>query len=94
VKIELNRFSENLGSVFLSLMGRAEILNSTAFNQCTHDIFSIRQRKPQTPDLTISGSVQVTHNQILFAQTPALSDTNFALRNELITMFGLLFPIP
>jgi hypothetical protein len=104
LKIELNRFSENLRSVFLSVMARAEIMNNTAFNQCTHDIFAIRQVRQQNPPFSPStnspsNSIQKVNNQILFVPVPPLglddpSDpTSEALRRNLINLFGLLFPI-
>jgi hypothetical protein len=85
LNIELNRFSENVKSVFLSIMARADLMNSTAFNQSTHDIFSIRQVRQQD-------FLNVINNQVLFLRTPAISDTE-SLRAELKNLFGLLFPI-
>ncbi|HEY7371222.1 MAG TPA: hypothetical protein VIF57_03520 [Polyangia bacterium] len=104
VKIELNRFSENLRSVFLSVMARAEIMNNTAFNQCTHEIFAIRQVKEQHPAFSPStnsptNSIQKVNNQILFVPVPPLNlddpddPTSLGLRSNLIHLFGLLFPI-
>ena len=94
VKIELNRFSENLRSVLLSLMARAEIMNSTAFNQTTHDIFSIRQVRSQQPPGITSNSIQVVNNQVMFLRTPGLASASLeALRDNLQSLFGLAFPI-
>ena len=87
LNIELNRFSENVKSVFLSVMARADIMNSTAFNQCTHDIFSIRQ-------VRTTNFVDVVNNQILFLRNPPLASGNTEpLRTNLKNLFGLLFPI-
>jgi hypothetical protein len=104
VKIELNRFSENLKSVFLSVMARAEILNNTAFNQCTHEVYAIRQVHQQNPAFSPStnspsNTIQKVNNQVLFVPVPPLNlddsgdPTQEGLRNNLISMFGLLFPI-
>jgi hypothetical protein len=85
LKVELNRFSENVKSVFLSIMARADLMNSTAFNQSTHDIFSIRQVRQDD-------FLDVFNNQVLFLRSPPIQDTD-SLRAELKDMFGLLFPI-
>lgn len=38
LNVELNRFSENIGSTYLSLLANGDILNTTTLNQCTHPV--------------------------------------------------------
>jgi hypothetical protein len=92
VKIELNRFSENVASVLLSLMARGDLLNSTSFNQSTHQIYSV---VPTHEGSFFPKSIeQRVNNQILFLPPDFDSVTNETLRANLKTLFGLLFPLP
>jgi len=83
IGIQLNRFSEGVGSTFLSLMSRAEIMSSTVLNQATHDMFSIRQVRS-------NDFLDTSDNQILFRPTPAHQDLE-QLRNALLSLFNLTF---
>jgi hypothetical protein len=67
--IQFNRFSENVGGTFLSIMSNADTLQNTSYNQCTHDVFVIR-----TPRDT--GFLVTSPNQIVFARIPGASDAN------------------
>jgi hypothetical protein len=88
LKIELNRFSENVTSVAFSLMARADLMSSTVFNQSTHDIYSIRQ-------VRFDNFLDVSNNQVLFLRNTPLFDGNTdPLRDTLQSLFGLLFTPP
>ena len=80
-----NRFSEQVGTVFLSLFSSGELMNVTAHNQSTHQVFAHRFRDDTSPTHLVDEG-----NQVLFKlATPEApnGDVIAAFRQ----FFGMLF---
>src|SRR5439155_8073457 len=101
VNIAMNRFSERVKSVFLSLLANADLMNVTALNQSTHRILTQMTRLNHTPNPSddptpVEGPLPAPsvadpvcydrfQNQILFVPTQPLGNRGTPVFESLTT---------
>jgi hypothetical protein len=86
--VQFNRFSENVRATYLSLMSNGDLLNYSAYNQATHDIFAIATTRETRPEF-----VQPAPEQVLYAVHPGVhrGDAFEVVRRMTRTFLALTF---